>query len=448
MMLRISVISVFPDLYRSFLNTSLLARAQENKNVDFDLCSLFSYVEPKERIDAPTFGHGDGMLIKPLVVERAINDQEKRHGRSCRVFFSPHGTTLNQQILGQILEKSQEAGHLMLLPARYEGMDNRVEEAYADFIVSLGDFVLMAGDLPAMVMLEGLIRLIPGVVGKPGSVQEESFNGPFVDYPSYTEPVVWQGKEVPAVIRSGDHAKIDAFRQEQAAVRTIKHHFSWLRSQPISMAQKKVVKRNIPRHYVALMHNQVIVGDGDREGATSVTSIDIHDIARSSQTYGIAKFFLITSLVDQQNIVNTLLDFWLSNAGISYNENRHRAIRDVILKNELVQAIETIQEAEGQKPLIIVTSARDKAAVRDRLISFNDQESVWALGKPILFVFGTGQGLADSVIEQADFILPPIHGFTDFNHLSVRSAAAIVLDRWLGINESSTAIKLLAKQPI
>jgi tRNA (guanine37-N1)-methyltransferase len=197
--MNISIVSLFPELYQPFLATSLVRRAQEKNLISVNVASLFSYVEPKERVDAPTFGHGAGMLLRPDVVQKAIEDQEQAHGKSYKIFFSPRGQKLSQKKLQQIKEKSESFGHIMMLPARYEGMDARVEQVYADEIISVGDFVLMGGDVPAMILLEGLLRLLPGVIGKQESVTHDSFNGPFVDYPEYTEPVVWHGLEVPDV---------------------------------------------------------------------------------------------------------------------------------------------------------------------------------------------------------------------------------------------------------
>ncbi len=431
--MNISIITVFPDLYTSFLNTSLIGRAQESGKVHCNVDGFFSYVAPKERIDAPTFGHGAGMLIRPEVVERAISAHEQKHGKAYKVFFSPQGKKLNQTLLKSMAQKVQEVGHLMLLPARYEGMDARVEEEYADEIISVGDFVLMGGDIPAMMLLEGMLRLIPGIVGKEESVREDSFSESFVDYPEFTAPVMWHGKEVPEVVRSGNHGAIRQWHLDQAAQKTVLHHFEWLRSHEVSDDAKKRAAKYIPPHYVVLMHGEVIVGDGNQVGATSVTSIDIHDIARSSATYGIKNFYVTTPLADQQRIVEKLLTFWNTQVGINYNPHRHRALRRARLTATIDEVIAAIEAQEGQMPVLVSTSAR--IMKHDKQISFSDQEVVWAKGKPVLFILGTGQGLSPELVARTDFLLNPIHGFTDFNHLSVRSAAAIIFDRWLGINE-------------
>lgn len=430
--MNISVLTVFSNLYDPFLKTSLIKRAIEKGLISINVDQFFSFVQPKERIDAPTYGHGPGMLIKPDVVERAINAKESDYGCAYKIFFSPQGRMLDQCLIKEIAQGAQKSGHLMLLPARYEGMDARVEQYYADQVVSVGNFVLMGGDLAALMLLEATLRLVSGVVGKAESVAEESFSGPFVEYPQYTEPVVWHDLEVPEVVRSGNHAAIQSWQLHESAKRTVLGHFDWLRSHAMTSKERALAQEYIPPHYCALLHNDVLVGPENVSGTTSVTSIDIHDIARSSSTYGIKQFFVVTPLHDQQKIVERFLDFW-RHEGVSYNIQRHEAVRQVALAKTLDQAIEEIEAQEGKRPIVVATSARE--VNHPNVISYHDQERIWALNRPILVIFGTGRGLTELCLDRADFLLMPVTSFTDYNHLSVRSAVAIVFDRWLGVNE-------------
>ncbi|HEV2601700.1 MAG TPA: tRNA (guanosine(37)-N1)-methyltransferase TrmD [Candidatus Babeliales bacterium] len=433
--MNISILSVFPELYTSFLTTSLMHRAQERGLVSISVESFFSYAEPKERIDAPTFGHGDGMLLRPDIVEKAIEDRERLHGKALKIFFSPHGKKLTQRELQRLVERMQQTEHVLCVAGRYEGMDARVEQEYADEIVSIGDYVLMGGDLPVMVMLEGALRLIPGVISKPQSVARDSFQGALVDYPEYTAPVVWRDKQVPEVVRSGNHALLEEWRCEQSVERTLFQHFDWLRESIITEKEKKQVQAIMPHHYVVLAHGDVLVGPEREKGTTSVTSIDIHDIARSSATYGIKQFFIVTPLADQHRIVTTLLDFWQKGAGIEYNRVRHTAINQVSVLDTIEDAIAAIVKREGLYPLLVATSARQTEHMGQ--ITYYDQAVAWETRRPLLFIFGTGQGLTKELIDRCDYLLPPVAGFSDFNHLSVRSAVAIVLDRWLGNNQKN-----------
>lgn len=430
--MNISILTLFPQFYDPLISTSLIKRAREKGLVDFDIKTFFDFAAPKVRIDAPTFGPGVGMLIKPTVIKKAIDQQDAAYGKSFKIFFSPQGKKLDQNLFKEISEKIADKKHLLLVAPRYEGMDARVEEKYADEVISVGDFVLMGGDVPAMMFIEGLLRYIPGVVGKQESVELESFSGPFVDYPEYTEPVEWEGIKVPDIVRSGNHGAIDQWRMEQAAKKTVIHHWNWFRSyNPLTKKDRALAREFIPKHYAALMHDEIDLPSGE-VGTTSITTIDIHDIARSARTYNLEHFFLVTPLSDQREIAQVMLKFWKEGAGKTYNPDRHEAVKRVTVRDSLAQAIEQVESIEGKKPIVIATSARSVEGVPT--ITYHDQEKIWSQERPVLIVFGTGGGLAESALKQCDYVLGPIDGLSDFNHLSVRSAAAVVFDRWLGLN--------------
>lgn len=433
--MHISILSVFPELYKQFLETSLVKRAQDSGLVTIETHSFFSQASPKERIDAPTFGVGEGLLLKPEIVEKAYNSiTESGSKKFYRVFFSPQGKKLNQHLLKDIYKKSASCDGLFLVASRYEGMDTRVEDVYADIHLSIGDFVLMGGDLPAMMLTESIMRLIPGVVGKEGSVEQDSFSGPFVDYPEYTAPVVWQGIKVPDIVRSGNHKELAKWRKEAAVKKTVQEHFTWLRKHSISDEEKAQCRQYMPAHYIALCHSDVRIGPDKLPGTTSVTSMDIHDIARSSKTYGIEGFFIVTPLQDQQKIVRKFLSFWQSGEGGEYNRGRQESVALAEAATSIDEVIAAIEEKEGVAPIVIGTTAREFELNLPR-IHFDDQSLLWQEKRPILFLFGTGKGFTDERLRRCDFLLAPITGLTTFNHLSVRSAIAIILDRWLGMDQ-------------
>ncbi len=429
--MRITTLTLFPSLYEPFFSTSIIARAIQSGIVSLTTDDLFSYAEPKKRIDRPTFGPGTGMLLRPEVIQRAIEAQEATHGPAYKIFFSPKGKTLDQPLVESLAKTLQHKKHILCVPSRYEGMDARVEEEYADCLLSIGNYVLMGGDLPAMVLMEAMLRFVPGVVGKEESVQEESFSGPFLDYPEYTAPVEWHGKEVPEIVRSGNHAAIEKWRKEQAVKESVRSHFGWVRSHLYRKEDISLAKDQIPAHYVILMHDHVMLGQG-RVGTSSVTSLDIHDIARSSCTYGITKYFMVTPLEDQQRIIETFLEFWRSDVALDYNPQRHEALKGLAYVDTLDAALKEIENDTGKKPLIIATSAKRHEEVPS--ISYYDQGLVWQEDRPVVILLGTARGLASEVLARCDYLLGPVEGFSSFNHLSVRSAAAIILDRWLGIN--------------
>jgi len=466
LLMKISIISVFPEIHETFIKTSLVGRAQEKGLIEFNLVRFSDMCSVKERIDQPTCGPGAGMIIKPEVFDKAIQICEEKWGLGYKIFLSPQGEKLTQPLLKKIAQSllpslklpptpyvasedrpsvhpecpekplagtsvSKGISHIILICPRYEGIDERVQEHYADLVLSIGDYVLMGGDLPAQVFLEGFLRLIPGIVQREESVEKESFSSPFLDHPEYGLPVQWRDKKVPDIILSGNHGAIEKWRAEKACEKTILSRFDWFTSASPCSSQIKQAQQYIPSHYVVLMHDEINLKD-NRIGTTSVASLDIHDAARSCATYGIKNYFMVSPLKDQQKIMRYFLSFWHSDAGKNYNKSRHDAVSRVMPMLSLDETIATITEQEGCRPLLIATSAKPHDGLEK--IDFFSQSKLWQQKKPILFVFGTGQGLADQVLDRCDFILHPIEGMTNYNHLSVRAAVAIILDRWLGLH--------------
>lgn len=446
--MKITIISTFPQLHETFFTTSLIARAVEKKLISYNLIRFSDFCQPKERIDEPTCGPGPGMIIKPEITQKALEHCYAQWGKGFTIFFSPQGKKLDQPLFRQLAASFTEhtqvnanqssendaahpEPHIILVCPRYEGVDSRVEAAYADLVLSVGDYVLMGGDIPAQLFLEGLLRLLPEVVGNVESLEQESFESPFFDHPQFGLPLEWKGNAIPALMTSGNHAAINKWRKEEAARKTVLNRFDWFREHSAAQAEQTLVKKLIPNHYVCLMHSQVIVKSGS-EGTTSITSIDIHDLARSSSTYGVNNVFIVSPLEDQQSIIGEFLAFWHSAEGAQYNQTRHNAVSRVIPTRTFEQVIAEIEKREGIKPLIIATSA--KPSDQAQTIDYHSQGKVWQHNRPVLFVFGTGQGLAPSLLEQCDYLLIPVYGMTNYNHLSVRSAVAIILDRWFGLN--------------
>jgi hypothetical protein len=183
----------------------------------------------------------------------------------------------------------------------------------------------------------------------------------------------------------------------------------------------------MPNLYVALAHYPVV----DKRGAiiaSAVTNLDLHDISRAVKTYGVKSYYVVTPLVDQQGLVQKIISHWTRGSGAVYNPARRSALELIKVKDTIADVVEDIRGIEKDTPKTVVTCARRKPTST----GYEEFREILKSGKPHLLVFGTAWGLAQSFIAEADYILEPITGPTDYNHLSVRSAAAIILDRLLG----------------
>ncbi|MEE8581277.1 MAG: tRNA (guanosine(37)-N1)-methyltransferase TrmD [Myxococcota bacterium] len=213
---RIDLITILPRLFEAFLVESFVGIAQKRCKVSIEVHDLRRWTTDRHRsVDDAPYGGGPGMVMKPEPLVRAIEALAGRKG-SCRrgrvVLLSPQGQRLNQARLEGLAEDK----HLVLACGRYEGVDQRVIEEAVDEEISIGDFVLSGGEVPAMVLIEGIVRLLPGVLGNPESVRCESFRGDLLEAPHYTRPAEFRSRRVPEVLRSGNHAAIARWRHEQA----------------------------------------------------------------------------------------------------------------------------------------------------------------------------------------------------------------------------------------
>jgi hypothetical protein len=183
----------------------------------------------------------------------------------------------------------------------------------------------------------------------------------------------------------------------------------------------------MPDIYVALTHYPVVDKRGDII-TSAITNLDLHDISRVVRTYGVKAFYVVTPLIDQQELIRKIISHWTSGYGAEYNPTRRSALEQIKIKETIAEAGRDIAAIKGDHPKLTVTSARHYPAS----VGFNDYRSIIKSGGPHLLIFGTAWGLAESIIAEADYILKPISGATDYNHLSVRCAAGIILDRLLG----------------
>jgi len=214
----IDVVTLFPSMFPGILGDGIQRIAQEKGKVDVRVHNLRDFSADKhKKVDAPPYGGGAGMLIQPEPVFHAV-EFLRTNGRESSelILLTPSGRKLDQALAESLARKPG----LILLCGRYEGFDERVIEALRPTEVSVGDYVLSGGEIPAMVVLDAVVRLIPGVLGSPKSLSDESFSGGRLEYPQYTRPPEVRGMRVPEVLLSGDHESIRKWRGEQSENRT------------------------------------------------------------------------------------------------------------------------------------------------------------------------------------------------------------------------------------
>lgn len=213
-MMRVDVLTLFPGLFDGFKKDALIKRALQKGILDLHVWNLRSWARSRhQQVDDYPFGGGPGMVLKPEPLFAAMEELIKeRKKRPVTIHFTPSGELLNQGLLESF--SSEEA--FVFICGRYKGVDQRVIERWVDRQISIGDYVLSGGELPAMVVLEGLVRLIPGVLNDIESAQSDSFNSDLLEGPIYTRPEEFQGLKVPDILLSGNHAKISDWRNQQA----------------------------------------------------------------------------------------------------------------------------------------------------------------------------------------------------------------------------------------
>jgi tRNA (guanine37-N1)-methyltransferase len=215
--IRFDVLSVFPEMLHSPLDFSLLKKAREKGLIEVGLYDIREWAEDKHNMtdDAP-YGGGCGMVMKVEPVERALKSLKRADVQPLVILMTPQGETFNQKIAVELAQQK----HLILICGRYEGVDERIREHLTDREISIGDYILTGGELSALVVIDAVARLIPGVLGNAVSVQTESFSQGLLECPQYTRPAEYKGWRVPDVLVSGNHALIERWQRIEAIRRT------------------------------------------------------------------------------------------------------------------------------------------------------------------------------------------------------------------------------------
>lgn len=418
-----SIITIFPEFFDSPLACGLISKAREKGLLNFKCLYLRDFSTNKHRnVDDRPYGGGPGMVMTVDPLRRAVQSLSPK---ARVIMLSPKGRPLTQELARELAGEEEIA----LVCGRYEGIDARFEELCPVELVSVGDFVLNGGESAALCLIESVSRLLPEFMGTEESVDEESFSTGLLEYPHYTRPDEYEGRTVPEILSSGHHERIATWRREKSLDATLALRPDLLSTAELTDADiaylKSQNRRKIGRNlYLALVHSPVENKSGQTI-TTSLTNLDLHDISRVSCSYGLGGYFVCTPIPDQKELAQTLIDHWRTGYGQTANPDRSRALETVQVLDFLGDAIARIAEQTGKRPRVLTSSA--KAGNMSCA-----QARAWLEHEAVLLVLGTGHGLSAEVSSQADGCLRAIRFLDSYNHLSVRSAAAILVDRLLG----------------
>ncbi len=481
--MRFCVLSLFPHLIQSWSQTGLVKQAFEKQQASLKCLNPRDFTTDNHKsVDARPVGGGAGMVMKAEPLSLAIKAAKTDMPKAKVVLLSPQGSVWDQS---KARDFYQNHTSLVLVCGRYSGVDERLVQLHIDEQISIGNFILNGGELAACVLMESLLRFVPGVLGNPDNLKEDSF-GPEQSFRllgpgKFALPKVWQKQKIPSVLFSGHRSKIQAWKKHTSLLRTyinrpellqacdqedLTESYKWAQTQPpeeldtalsapgaarpaLAPSVQPLEAFTSPAPHttppstalrdactetdwslgVALVHWPVT----DRAGTeivTNITNLDVHDIARSCSTYGVERYFILNPLQHQLRIVSRVLEHWRTGEGSVLHPSRRKALENVRLVEKWGQIVG--RRSEKDSLLVVGTSARAAPSH----IGFNElKNTLQKKQKRVLLVFGTGYGLTRAFLNQnCCAMLPPLQASqnTGYNHLCVRSAVSIVLDRLLG----------------
>ncbi len=426
--MKVNILTLFPDAYVP-MGESIMGRAQKKEIASVNVVNIRSYAEDPHFADDIVYGGGAGMVMKVEPIMAALKANGWQKGAKV-IVTTPAGRPFHQREAERLAGEEE----LFIIAGHYEGIDQRVVDLTGAEEFSIGDYVLTGGELPSMVITDSVVRLLDGVLGDSASLEQESFNEGLLEYPQYTRPRVFEGEAVPDVLFCGNHKVIEAWRREQSLRRTSLNRPDLLKKVPLSdeerqlYAEERAAAVERVDVYIALVHYPVLDPKGNVI-ATSVTNLDIHDIARLSRTYNVKGYYIVQPGEEQKELTKQLLNYWTSGHGSKINPDRREALSLVSVVDTLDDVVSRIEEIQGESPLKVATTAK----IRRDIVSYEELKEIMIReNHSCLLVFGTGYGLTDELMEEMNYVLKPIVGRGDYNHLSVRSAVSIILDRLLG----------------
>ncbi|MDR1856289.1 MAG: tRNA (guanosine(37)-N1)-methyltransferase TrmD [Desulfovibrio sp.] len=418
----IHIVTLFPEFFHSPLRTSLLGKATEAGILRISFHNPRDFTADRHgHVDDAPYGGGPGMVMQAepvLDALKAIPDP----GRT--LLMSPAGRSLDHALAAELAKNSR----LTLVCGRYEGIDARLSLCFPMEEVRVGDAVLNGGETAALAVIEAVGRLVPGFLGKVASAADETFAEGLLEHPHYTRPPDLHGHAVPEILLGGDHGRIALWRRQTALTATLERRPELLEEAPLTRRDVEFLAsctslrpaRNLS---FCLLHHPVFLEEGTI-GTSSLTNLDVHDIARVSRTYAMGPFFVATPLEDQRRILDAILAHWTTGPG-----DRAKALETVRPAASLEEAEDMLAERAGKRPALVGTSARwpddGVPCLTPRQVRDMCRDG------PVMLCLGTARGLAPEVTRRCRGMLRPLRFMND-NHLSVRGAAAILADRILG----------------
>lgn len=384
--MKITVITAFPQFFRSFLDTSIVGKAVERGLLNVSVVDLREYGEGDYRqIDDYSFGGNGGMVLMAEPLTRAIEDLDDP---SFVVYPSPQGVTMTQEMVESLSTKD----HLVIVCGHYEGVDERFVQSKVDMELSIGDYVLTGGELPAMVVIDSVSRLIPGVVGKGRAVVEDSFYRGMLDNPHFTRPSEWRGIEVPPVLLSGNDSEIDLWRRREAVVRTLDR-------------RSDLLCRASLRSYLEVGYYVMWFPPDDVDHWT------LRTISLSCSSYGVSRLLIPVQDREIRDSFRSLLTDLGVDSAVKLFPSAQKASQWVIKK-------------EKKQPFSIVIG---KGQGEENISWLEVKREILSNSRPPMFVFG------ESVASEGDVTMRPVAGDDrDRSALPVQNAVSVVLDRFFG----------------
>jgi len=402
-----------------------MGRAVEAGLLSFSLLNPRDFALDAHRsVDDRPYGGGPGMVMMPSPLLQCLRGIEQPG----RILVPAPGARPFTQAGARELAAEER---VTIVCGRYEGLDARLGELAPLEYASVGEAVVNGGEAAALMIMEAVARLVPGFMGKEASGDEESFSRGLLEYPHYTRPESFEGLSVPDILRGGDHAKIAAWRRERSLEHTLRLRPELLAEAELDAADAEFL-RSMPRErpgrnlYLCLVHYPVLLKTKN-PGASSLTNLDIHDIARISCCYGLGGLYISTPLADQARILREIARYWTQGAGAVSNPDRAQALSLVREAPAIADAVADVEERAGRRPLVLGSSAEWRktpvyapAMVREALAS-----------GPVLLLLGTSHGLAPEALAACDGQLRPLRFLDAYRRFPVRAAATAYVDRIL-----------------